>query len=421
MMTRWCAIGTVGVLAAAAACSGEDGEGNGGGGEGATGTEGSGGSNVFFGNGGSGMASGGAPVSGGSGAGNGGGVSFGGDTSTPPTINACEPQADEEGCVGERYEGESTPLDIYVMFDQSCSMSCPAESGGPGQCCMGGPNPRIDHVRSAMDQFLRDPRSAGIGVGIGYFGYMQGGRTSCDPSDYSEPDVRMGLLPAYADTLTRSLNRADPTGETPTGAAIRGACTYAAQWQTLHPSHSTVVLLVTDGVPEAPTTSQNGGCTPTIEDAVQAATTCAGHDPTLPIYVLGVGQALQNLNQIAEAGGTERAYLVEGGDVSSQVLAALNAIRADAAIPCELSLPEPPMGETLNLAEVNVGFCDAQGANQTLLYVETEDRCDPSQGGWYLDDASEKVMLCGRTCEQVTIPGGSLFMSVGCSRRGFIQ
>jgi hypothetical protein len=69
--------------------------------------------------------------------------------------DGCEPAPDDEGCVGTAYEGENIPLDIFIMFDQSCSMSCPVEQGGPGQCCMGGPNPRIDSGASSVDQFWR--------------------------------------------------------------------------------------------------------------------------------------------------------------------------------------------------------------------------------------------------------------------------
>src|ERR1043165_8867796 len=47
-------------------------------------------------------------------------------------------------CVSDSVATEAAPLDIYVMFDQSCSMSCPPDLAGPGRCCTGGPNPRID-------------------------------------------------------------------------------------------------------------------------------------------------------------------------------------------------------------------------------------------------------------------------------------
>src|SRR5690606_1759529 len=158
----------------------------------------------------------------------------------------CQPSPDEEGCVGQQFAGEAIPTDVYIMFDQSCSMSCPVERSGRGQCCMGGPDPRIDPVRAAVDSFLRDEDSNGMGVGIGYFGYMEVGSTSCDPDDYSEPDVPIAPLPGNAGALTSSLNSVEPTGETPTGSAIRGACDYTTQFKSNNPGRNVVILLVTD-------------------------------------------------------------------------------------------------------------------------------------------------------------------------------
>lgn len=350
--------------------------------------------------------------------GNGGSSGSGGSN-----LDSCSAsQIDSSGCVGERYEGENTPLDIYIMFDQSCSMSCPPEMTGLGLCCNDPVNGRINDVRDAVGQFLHDPRSNGIGVGIGYFGYMQPGNTSCDPSDYDNAAVGIAPLPDNANPIMNSLNAAVPTGETPTGAAIRGACLYASQWQSSNPGHSVVVLLVTDGVPEAPVTSQNGGCNPTLQDAVQAAGSC-GQNPILPVYVLGVGNALDNLNQIAAAGGTDHAYLVSGADVSASVLEALNAIRANASIPCQLQIPTAPQGETLDYAMVNVGYCGATGMSQIFYYVENESQCDPDQGGWYYDNATNpgQILLCGATCGLVSAPGGTLFMSVGCAQQVMIR
>jgi hypothetical protein len=106
---------------------------------------------------------------------------------------------------------------------------------------------------------LNDPDSAGIGVGIGYFGTMPIGRTSCDPADYSAAAVDIDLLPGHAAAVSQSLASVNPTGETPTGAAIRGACDYLENWHSQRPGHKVVILLVTDGVPETPSSN---GCRP---------------------------------------------------------------------------------------------------------------------------------------------------------------
>lgn len=321
-------------------------------------------------------------------------------------------------CVGETYAGENIPLDIYIMFDQSGSM-CSCLDPSAAQTC---PNPacsetRLDAVRAAMEQFLNDPESAGIGVGMGYFGKQPIGQASCEQSDYDVPGVTIGTLPEHATTLMDALNQVEPTGETPTGAAIRGACTYASGHKQNAPHHQVVILLLTDGKPEAPLTCQGGegACCPSLGDAVAAAEQCRT-DADIETYVLGVGPLLENLEQIAVAGGTERAYLVEGGDVSTQVLDALNRIRGDAAIPCQLQLPEPPQNQSLAYDQVNLEY-ETSACESTLFYsVQNASECG-AEDGWYYDDPNnpQSIHLCPQSCDRVSGPGGTLFYSVGCA------
>jgi hypothetical protein len=304
------------------------------------------------------------------------------------------------GCANSSVATEAAPLDIYVMFDRSCSMSCPAEQGGPGLCCLGGPNPRIDQVRNAMTQFLHHEKSVGISVGIGYFGYMQIGNASCDPNDYSRADVEIGPLPGNIPALENSLRGAQPTGETPTGAAIRGACAYGTDWKARNPGRSVIILLVTDGMPEAP--SSGPRCVPTLQDAQAAAQECLSQQ-SISTYVLGVGANLDNLRAIAQAGGTGDAYLTNGmADVTGTILDALNKIRDSAAVPCRFKIPPPPDGQTLNPAQVNVTYNDAGGTQHVVPGAGSSGNC--SNGGWYYDNANNptSVELCPSSCDEVT-------------------
>lgn len=334
-----------------------------------------------------------------------------GDASAIAPIDGCNPTGTSSECAGVTYEGENVPLDIYIMFDQSYSMSCDISGSSPWQdvCCGEGCEQRIDPVRLAVDDFLSDPESSGITVGMGVFGQMELGATSCDAADYSTATVEMGLLPAHAPTVTAALSGLAPTGETPTAAAIEGACNYIQQWHTQQPLHKKVILLVTDGVPEAPSSA---GCNPTVEDAAAAAAACLSGDPQVPTYVLGVGQALDNLAQIAEAGGTEQAYLVDG-DVQTSVLEALNAIRSDASIPCTMTVPEPDVG-TVDYGKVNIGICDSVGQTLSTYFVEDPAACQ--NGAWYYEPLGngQVVQLCPQTCETVSVAGSSLVLSVGC-------
>jgi hypothetical protein len=278
-----------------------------------------------------------------------------------------------------------------------------------------GTTMRMDAVRGALQKFLNASDSAGLAVGIGYFGTepLSCACTSCKVDDYAKPAVAIGELPQHGAALLESLAAAEPTGETPTGAALRGACSYARQVAAARPGHDAVVLLVTDGEPQAPRTSLKGTCAPTLEDAIAAATECGIGATGIRTFVLGVGPSLEKLNQIAAAGGSGQGYLVESGG-GTEILQALNRIRSDAQIPCALQLPQT--NATLNLSTVNVVYANAICSMTTIGRVAGPAACSPQLGGWYYDDPSNarSIRLCEASCQQVSAPGGELSISVGC-------
>ena len=285
--------------------------------------------------------------SGNQGPGTGGGIPVGdgdGDGDGDGGIDGCAPFS-AEGCTGITYEGENVPLDIYVMFDLSCSMSCTVDQSG---CCKDSNDVapesdwRITPVRQAMRHFLEDPQSAGIGVGLGMFGdhplSSNNDPMVCSVAGHADAEVPIGVLPGSAPSLIAALDAGEPQGGTPTHLALDGACLYANDWKAQNPGHKVVILLVTDGIPEY-------SCGANITSAVAAASNCFDGGAGREIYVLGVeannNNSLTQLDDIAEAGGTERAYLTDADDVAGSVLAALNAIRADASIPCTLNVHPP--------------------------------------------------------------------------------
>ncbi len=332
------------------------------------------------------------------------------------SIDGCAPY-EAEGCTGRTYEGENVPLDIYVMFDLSCSMSCTVDQSG---CCKdNNPAPesewRIKPVRDAMKLFLEDPQSAGIGVGLGFFGDHdlddRTNRQVCSVAGHADASVDIAMLPDSASALVASLEANGPQGGTPTHLAIDGACDYTNDWAQQNPAHKVVILLVTDGIPEY-------SCEANIGRAVQAAESCYDDGDGRELYVLGVAannnNSLDQLDGIAEAGGTEQAYLTDSDDVAGSVLAALNAIRADAVIPCTINVPEPPTG-IIEYDLVNVGICDAAGDTLNTYFVADPSNCE--NGAWYYKQVGDEqvVQLCDQTCETVGVSGAALTLSVGCA------
>lgn len=310
----------------------------------------------------------------------------------------------EDGCLGEVFQGEAVPLDLYLMFDQSGSMSIVVDKESRMT--------RMDIVRTAVRTFLEDEESIGMGAGIGYFGYMPIKHTTCDPNDYRDPDVEIGILPGQTAALISNLDSKEPIGETPTGAAIRAACDYVAEYRGDNPGRSPAILLVTDGEPKAPLSKSM--CVPTLDDAVSAAEECFEETGTR-IYVLGVGPSLTNLRVIAEAGGTDEAFLADL-DNSEQVLEALRAVRYAAQLPCDLSLSSAALAaDEVNLAAATVAYLDSECAVQVVSEVSRESKCDGGLG-WYFDrpEAPTKIHLCDATCGDVKSRGRELFYSLGC-------
>ncbi|MFH2007723.1 MAG: hypothetical protein ABI333_14150 [bacterium] len=330
-----------------------------------------------------------------------------------------------EACATESNPGEIVPLDLYIMLDRSSSMN---DSGKWGA------------VTSAIQTFVQAPDVAGIGVGIQYFPVdpsitiptsctsaadcglygpclmnMCGGSfatdTSCDPADYSNAEVPIAELPGVQQSILNSLNGQGPQGSaTPTEPAMGGAVTYATAWAQAHPTHLTFIVFATDGEPTGCSTNSISGTSALAQSAANA-------NPSVKTFVIGVGDGLDALNQIATAGGTGQAFLVDtGGNVTQQFIDALNEIRLTGG--CMYQIPMPQQG-TPDFGLINVRLVDpADPASAvTIPNVTNAAGCDPLLGGWYYDDpaAPSIIMLCPASCDEVAANNLEVEILVGCT------
>jgi von Willebrand factor type A domain len=362
-------LATASVLASACpADPGADGGGAGGfGGVAAVGGSGgaaTGGSGAFGGSGGVG-ASGGTGALGGS-----GGVGAAGTGGTSGM-----------DCGGDAYGAEPRQLDIYVVMDKSYSMIFPTDLWGP--------------TTSALNQFFMSPQSAGIGVGIQYFA------NECSPAFYETPETPISPLPGNAGPLQASMAGVTAVLGTATTPALTGAITHARNRQTAMPDTKQIVLLVTDGEP--------AGCMSNIDNAAMAAGNGFTGSPSIPVYVLGLGN-ITNLNRIAQSGGTGNALLADPTNPQA-VIDAMNAIRGQ-ALPCDYAIPATT--GTFDSTLVNVKH--VLGGNETLIFgVGDVGACDPTLGGWYYDNpiTPTRVFACPATCAALG-NGGEVKVVVGC-------
>lgn len=291
---------------------------------------------------------------------------------------------------------QQSPLDIYMMLDQSGSMTDSVSGGGT----------KWSTVTSALDSFLTQPNLTGFSVGLQYFGLPGSGfGDSCTASDYATAAVEIAALPGSATALTSSIAAHSPTSGTPTSAALQGAIDHARAWASSHAGDVTAVVLATDGDPAECDTNL------TNINAIAAAGWAA--TPKVATFVIGVGSSLSALNGIAAAGGTTSAFLVDtNANVNQQFLAAMNAIRNSAS--CTYQIPLPMTG-TVDYTQVNVVFTPNGGQQLTIPKVANKLACPASGDGWYYDNATNPtaIILCETTCGSVQA-SGVVEITLGC-------
>ena len=173
-----------------------------------------------------------------------------------------------------------------------------------------------------------------------------------------------------------------------------------------------------------PAGTQNG------EQAVDAVSDVAAQGfaltPSIRTYVIGVfgpddPDPLSKLNRLALAGGTGNAFIVDSSqDVTQQLLDALATIRAG-SLNCEFQLPTPPGGSRLDFHRVNVQVTSA-GMQRDVLYVQSPDRCDQAQLGWFYDADPElggtprQIRTCPQTCAEFSgLKDASVAIRLGCA------
>lgn len=251
------------------------------------------------------------------------------------------------------------------------------------------------------------------------------GKTSCSAPEYGIPAVPFSELPQARARLAASIGAQSPAGDTPTAPALVGALNQARNRAVAHPGHAVAVVLATDGLP---TQCQGPGVTSSdqaIAEVASLASDGSRGTPGIPTFVIGVfgpgdpAEASANLNRIARAGNTARAFIVDtSGNVTQQFNDALDAIRG-ARLTCEFQIPEPAAGQNLNYFQVNVEFRNRATETQ-LFYVGDEASCDPISGGWYYDtDPSAReparIIVCPSNCSEFqSAAEASVQIELGC-------
>lgn len=302
-------------------------------------------------------------------------------------------------CASSSKKAELTPLDLMIVQDTSYSMDF---------------DWKWVSVKAALKAFVTNSAFDGMGVALSYFP----ARAQCRLTEYGTPAVPMGQLPWVSEDFAASLDQQSMYGGTPMVQVLEGTYSYAKKWAGEHPERKLVVLLATDGIPDSTCAVMADG-TPgnSLENVIAASSKAATTSPRIPTFVIGVGSELQALDQIAQAGGTTKAFQVDTNhDTEGAFLKALNEIRGN-ALTCDLPIPLPDQS-TPDFNQVAVVFKPEQGAPQLFTRVADAAGCQSALGtGWHFDDAASptRIVLCDGVCQAITSStSGQLEIVVGC-------
>ncbi len=349
----------------------------------------------------------------------------------------------DAACASSTSRGQQAPLDMYIMLDQSGSMSDQ----------VAGNTSKWAAVTGALNTFVSGTNTTGISVGLQYFGLPPGGAVdaggsscpttctqtsdcgatggpcivgfcvgcvaggaggggvdSCTAADYATPDVEIAALPGVGAAISASIAKHGPSTSTPTSAALQGAVDHAQSWAKSHTSDVVIAVLATDGDPTE--------CDTTLSDINAIAAAGVSGTPKVLTFVIGVGPSTTALNGIAAAGGTTSAFLVDTtANVNQQFLDALNKIRGT-ALGCNYTIPIPTSGSA-NYGQINVEYTPSSGGTPELIpNVASASQCPASGDAWYYDNPSAptQIVLCPGTCKTVEADqGGDIQILAGCA------
>jgi hypothetical protein len=180
---------------------------------------------------------------------------------------------------------------------------------------------------------------------------------------------------------------------TPTAAAVNAARMYLEQ---VTDGNDKVILLATDGEPNC----KNGKAASDDDMPATADAVAASAAEGFPVYVVGIGptQALANLDQLAQVGGTGHFYPADSAQSLADSLATISKI---VSTTCEFQTPMVPPDAT----RVYV-YLDKTLINQVA--ASTDD-------GWMFGATSSDIVLTGNFCSNLLAGAASTVQIIfGC-------
>lgn len=340
-------------------------------------------------------------------------------------------------CESASSEAKLSPVFLAFAFDVSGSMG---KYDHPNW--WHDPAAKWIPVRQATSAFFEDASSNGISASMTFF---PADDDVCESDTYLTPDVAMTALPSsdfssalddYEAEVGMPLSGGDWRGNTPTLAAFLGTSEYLAAFQANNTEAKTAVVLVTDGLPQGCKAEDN-------QVAAVSAAVAALLETGIRTYVIGIENptvppaelpedwddwgcddepcappnTLDALHEVANAGGTVEAFLIDTGDpaaTQATLRQAIDAIRSQ-SISCELGIPPNPNGGTFDPDRIDVTYT----VEGTTMRFNFDPTCQ-EPGSWHYDDDTNpsSIQLCADACDLIqSLPGAQLDVAFLCEDR----
>ncbi len=336
-------------------------------------------------------------------------------------------------CAGINVQATRTPANILFLIDRSGSMNCNPPPTTQSDQCEQWPK-RADASQPSKWEITTSALKTALGglsqttplpaVGIAYFNVGD----LCGYPDTPAVPVQ-ALDVAQVNAMTISLDSTYAFGATPIVGTVMRAYAYFDDNATSFTGNRFVVLLTDGGETCDPDNTQF-----LVNKAAEAAAV------GIRTFVLGAPGSEPYrafLSQLAYEGGTASSATCDHSgsqasvgdchmdmtlpnmDFAVELQKNLAAISAN-ALSCELNVPEPPDGGTLDYNEVNVMYTPSSSGQATTLPYDDQHPCsDSSNKGWQYADNHTKIVLCGQACADIkSDPQAQLSVALGCQTQG---
>jgi hypothetical protein len=264
---------------------------------------------------------------------------------------------------------DTTPAqpDVLILLDRSASMdwslSVDAYCAPRETSC----SSRSAAVMSALDAVVNDNPKINWGLEL----FPTPNASTCSVA--STPQVAISANSASA--IKSQLAASTTSFSTPTTSVLTAATAYLKK---IDDGRSKAILLATDGLPNC-----GGGQDWTTDDlagATRAAT--AAKNAGFPVYVVGMGPGVSNLDSLAHAGGTGSYYPATS---TTTLDAALQSIAKVVFLTCTFKVNAIPPDKDLATLYVDKNLVPKDGSN-----------------GWMFDPADatySSIVLTGTYCQ----------------------